>query len=101
MVFTQYLRPDGRPREQLFEASDEIEALARELHAAGVALECEVLMDGTVSLTAEREDDEGEVEQLAMELVPNGPGVPPAVEKLIRDAHRQIASSPASKGGAS
>jgi hypothetical protein len=82
--FTQYLRPHGRPREELFEASDEVEAIADRFIAAGGWYECEVLGDDvTVSLTACMRVD-GEGQDVAIQVCKNGPGVPAAVERLVR-----------------
>jgi hypothetical protein len=48
----------------------------------GFFFECEVLMDGTVSMTCEGPDSD-ENGPIAIELCPNGPEVPTAVRKLI------------------
>ena len=90
IMFTQYLRPDGRPRPCKVERPPQIEALAHELQAAGVKLEAEVLTTNEVSLTAEREGDDGELDVDGIEVVPNGPEVPGAVDRLITTAHGQL-----------
>jgi hypothetical protein len=91
--FTQYLRPDGRRKEGGFDRPEEIEELAKGLQARGVYFDAEVLRTGQVSLTAEREDDDGEVDLLAIEVVANGPGIGQAVDRLIREAVRKLESN--------
>lgn len=89
IVFTQYLRPDGRRLQTEITRSEEVETLAFCLAALGVRFESEVLArTGEVSLEAIRDDpnDPGELESLAAEICPNGPAVGDAVDKLIRDA---------------
>ena len=81
--FTQYVRPNGRRRNEMFDAEPEIEALADRFIAAGGRYECEVLTDEiTVSLTACMRVD-GEDKDIAIQLCPNGPEVPAAVERLV------------------
>jgi hypothetical protein len=87
MKFTQFLRPDGRKQEVFIDRSPEIEAMALECVQAGVRFEAEVLTTGEVSLTAQ--DDELD-EPLAHEIVPNGPGVPEAVDRLVRATHKHV-----------
>ena len=77
--FTQYLRPDGRPKRVTIERSAAIESKAADILKQGLVFECEVLHDGTISLTI-TDPDEGD---LAIELCPNGPAVPEAVDRLI------------------
>jgi hypothetical protein len=82
--FTQYLRPHGRPREELFEATEEVEAIADRFIAGGGWYECEVLSDEvTVSLTACMRVD-GEGQDVAIQVCKNGPEIPAAVERLVR-----------------
>lgn len=80
--FTQYLRPAGRTRVVRIDRPAEVEATAHRLIDAGVRFEAEVLTTGEVSLTAEDRDGE----QLAIEVVPNGPGVSEAVDRLVAAA---------------
>jgi hypothetical protein len=88
--FTQYLRPDGRPVPVDVDRSAEVERRAEALSAADVRLEAEVLPTGEVSFTAEREDEDGEVESLASEIVQNGPAVLDAVDRLITTAYCKL-----------
>jgi len=86
--FTQYLRPDGRQRTVYFECDNpEVTAKAKDIERRGFIFECEELMNGMVSLTI---NDLHEEEDLAMELVMNGPGVPGAVEKLVKEFHAEM-----------
>lgn len=82
--FKQYLRPDGRTRDESIERPAEVETLARQLLEQGVVFECEHLQGDMVALYArDRHDEDAE---FAMELVDNGPEVPVAVDRLVRDA---------------
>lgn len=90
--FTQYLLPDGRRQTITIERSPEIEAKAATIIAAGLRFETEVLSDGaTVSLTV---SDPVEEEDVAIELVPNGPGIPDAVDRLVEAAALIVARRP-------
>lgn len=80
--FTQYLRPDGRKRETGIERPRDIEDAAQRFIASGGWFEAEELATGEASLTACREVD-GEPQDIAAEVVPNGPEVPAAVDRLI------------------
>lgn len=83
--FTQYLRPDGRTRAVEIEMPAEVEALAAHFVAAGGRFECEELRTGEASFTAVFRV-EGEIQDIAIEVVPNGPPVVDAVERLVRRA---------------
>jgi len=85
--FTQYLRPDGRETLITIERSLEIENVARRLIALGCRFEAEVLRTNHLSLEAlGPKDEDGDPTTLAMEIVPNGPGVPDAVDRLVLEA---------------
>lgn len=77
--FTQYMRPNGRPEKVVIHRPNEIADKALRIVEAGFSLECEVLMTGDVSLTI----TDSEYGNLAIEVVRNGPGVPPAVDRMI------------------
>jgi len=77
--FTQYLRPDGRKRDVTIERSPEVEALAQRFIASGGKFECEELRTGEASFTAVKYGRD-----VAIELVPNGPAVPAAVDRVVR-----------------
>lgn len=78
--FTQFLMPDGRKNQVSIDRPDDIAAKAQEIIAAGFRFECEMLSDrNTVSLTI-TDPDEGDVE---IEIVPNGPEVPVAIDNMI------------------
>jgi len=86
---TQYLMPNGHQTPVEIARPPEIEQLANELIAAGYRFEAELLMTGVVSFeVVGPEDEEGDPTSLAMGLVPNGPGVPEAVDALVREAHQ-------------
>lgn len=77
--FIQYLMPDGRPQIVRIDRPDVIARKAAEIMKLGNRFECEMLSDyATVSLTIT--DDQGDVD---IEVVPNGPEVPMAVDRLV------------------
>lgn len=79
--FTQYLLPDGRKRETGIDRPDEVAAKAQRIIDAGHRFEAEVLTTGDVSLTIHNIADE---EDVAIKVVPNGPGVGEAVDELVK-----------------
>ena len=84
--FTQYLLPDGRKRAVEFSVSGEEAIIARRVLDKGLRFEAEVLTTGEVSLTIfdpEKEED------VAIEVVPNGPEVPKAVSALVMAMQEQ------------
>jgi hypothetical protein len=85
--FVQYLRPDGYPRDVEIDLPAGVEALAQQFLEAGGRYECELLRDETVSLTAAFEID-GEVQDIACVLCPNGPGVPDSAAELVHKSIR-------------
>ncbi len=80
--FTQFLRPDGRPRYGGFDRPDEIADLAEQIIDAGYNFTCEMLTTGQVSVAVG--DHEGD---LATRVTPNGPDVLAAIDSMIREAH--------------
>lgn len=80
--FTQYLLPHGRRTTTEIERGAEVEAKAREIIAAGYRFECEILTTGEVSLTIHDAEDGIDVD---IAVVPNGPGVGEAVDKLVNE----------------
>lgn len=93
--FTQFLLPNGRRTQTEIDMPEEIEALAHRFIRAGGWYESEMLGDyRTVSLTAcwDREDGDNDI---AIEVVPNGPAVVGAVEKVVRDSIRYLENTPA------
>lgn len=83
--FTQFVLPRGERKPTNIERSADIEALADKFIAGGGWFECEVLTTGHVSLTAcmNRENGDNDIE---IEVVPNGPGVGEAVDRLVSRA---------------
>lgn len=79
--FTQYLMPHGRQIAVRIECPEDVAAKARGIIAAGFRFECEMLNDyTTISLTIV-----GDKADHAIEVVPNGPEVPKAVDRMILD----------------
>ena len=86
--FTQYLRPHGTPQAITIHMKDqELHNKAEALIEAGWCFEAEVLMSGVVSLTCERDTEEGEC---YIELTANGPPVVDAVRTLVEAAHAAL-----------
>lgn len=83
--FTQFLMPFGRRTQTTVDMPEEIEKLAKDFIKAGGWFESEMLSSGHVSLTACWNVD-GEDEDIAIEVVENGPRVIGAVERLVRKA---------------
>jgi len=78
--FTQYLRPDGRRRSVEIERPEDIERKALQIIQAGYVFECEHLTTGHASFTIA---DPVKGEDVAIEVVPSGPAVPDAVDRLV------------------
>jgi hypothetical protein len=76
--FTQYLRPDGRPKSIVIERPEPVAEKAKRILDAGFRFECEVLSTGDVSFAVS--DDDGDH---AFEICRNGPDVLAAVDRLI------------------
>ena len=79
--FTQFMMPHGRKSEVTIDRPDEIAAKAQRIIAKGLRFECEMLSDyRTVSLSI-TDPDEGDMD---IEVVPNGPEVPAAIDRMIQ-----------------
>lgn len=83
--FTQYLLPDGRQRRVAAPVSAQIASAAERFIESGGWFEAEILTTGHVSLTACKVVDH-ESRDVEIEVVPNGPEVSVAVERLVRKA---------------
>lgn len=84
--FTQYLRPDGRREPVTIDRPEEIAKLASLITDRGYRFECEHLPTGHASLTIAGPDDDEDIE-----VVPNGPEVPAAVDRMIKRFAAKIA----------
>jgi hypothetical protein len=84
--FTQFLRPDGRMRPVEFDGSPETERKAKYLILCNCRFEIEELKGGMVNMDCIYTTED---EQLACELIINGPGVPSAVESLVDRAYKR------------
>lgn len=83
--FTQYLMPDGRTEAISIDMKDQaLHDKAAALIEAGYHFDIEMLRTGMVSMTCERNTDQGE---LYIRLCSNGPPVVAAVRALVEDAH--------------
>lgn len=88
--FTQFLMPDGRTRKSWIRRTPEIGSVAHDLLSRGVRFEIEILQTRDVSMTAERDDADGEVEVLAHRICENGPELPGVVDELVIAARRAL-----------
>ena len=80
--FTQYKRPDGRKVPTGIERPAAIEMMAQRLIKQGFHFEIEDLGNGTVHM----ETTDG-ASVIAFAVCKNGPEVPEAVDKMIREAN--------------
>ena len=88
--FTQFIRPYGRKLHISILRPDEIAEQASELVANQIKFEIEELRTGEVSMTAEDYRPGAEEPTLAIEVVPNGPEVVNAVDRLITRAYTKF-----------
>jgi hypothetical protein len=79
--FTQYLLPDGRKKEVVISRPQGIYDKAMAIIAAGYCFEIEILNNGLIHMTV---SDKKKEEDLTCEVVPNGPEVPVAVDRMIK-----------------
>ncbi len=79
--FTQYLLPDGRTKIIHIYCADDIVKMANTVRTLGGVFEAEFLTTGEVSLTVLYKE-----EDIAIEVVPNGPGIREAVDRLVKSA---------------
>jgi hypothetical protein len=77
----QYMRPDGRAVLMHTDICDAFEAPYRAIKMRGWRLAAEHLTTGDISITVEDEEQD-----FAAEIVPNGPEVPRAIERVIAEA---------------
>jgi hypothetical protein len=76
--FTQYMRPDGRQVPVSIDRPEGISTKAAAIIERGFRFEVEHLTTGQASLSIAGED--GDID---IEVVPNGPEVPLAVDRLV------------------
>ena len=86
--FTQYLRPNGQRQAVTIDMEDQpLHDKAEVLIEAGWHFDIEELMSGTISMTCERDTDEGE---FFIQVCQNGPPVVAAVRVLVEEAHARM-----------
>jgi len=83
--FTQYLRPNGTRKSVTTDRPGDIEKKAFKVISAGGEFEIEELTTGQVSITCVYDDDD-----IVVEVVPNGPEVPSAVDKVVEKAYDYV-----------
>lgn len=81
IAFTQFLMPNGRPKQVTINRPDAIATLAKGLIDQGCRFEIEMLPTGEISMECLKGK-----RILAGELCPNGPQVPLSVDKIIQEA---------------
>lgn len=86
--FTQYMLPNGRKSQVTIERSAEIEAKAQKIIEAGYDFECEMLRTGEIHLDCCNTE-----RQIAVEVVPNGPEVVAAVDRIVERAFQSLGLS--------
>lgn len=82
--FTQYVLPNGNRKHTEIARTPEIAELAERFISAGGKYECEILTTGHASLTACFDDPEHGWQDIVIEVVRNGPDVPPTVDRIVR-----------------
>ena len=85
IMFTQFLRPNGRPIVNTIDASPELETLAHNLIENGARFEIEVLTTGEIFMECRKGED-----ILSNQLCKNGPEVLVALENLIHAADEKL-----------
>lgn len=88
ILFTQFLRPDGRQKPVEIDRPAEVEELARVLIAAGCEFHVEELRTLEISMSCEY----GE-ETLAQRVCRNGPPVLDNVDALVKEAHERFTAA--------
>lgn len=82
IVFTQYLRPNGRRQETTIAVEPETAERAAMILSLGFVFEIEVLMNGMISMTI---GDPKEEVDVAQEICANSPVVPVTVKKMVME----------------
>ena len=88
--FTQYILPNGRKELIKIDRGPAYDKKASALRKAKCRFEAEILRTGEVSLTCEQEESDGNWLTLSIEVVPNGPGILEAVDRLIDNALKKL-----------
>lgn len=86
--FTQFLRPDGRQVGVSIERPAEISNAALRIIERGYRFECEHLTTGHASFTIAKDGEDHDIE-----VVSNGPDVPPAIDRLVTRFAKKIGAS--------
>lgn len=89
--FTHYYLPNGRKETEHAPVSPEIEAVALALRIKGVHFDAEVLSNGMVSLTAEKDDLDDPVLAIKVFAQVSAEQVTAKVEELVNDAATMLA----------
>jgi hypothetical protein len=87
--FKQFLRPNARIADVTIDMPEHVALMAQVFIAEGGAFTTEMIGPGEVSLCAEFEH-EGELQDIACIISPNGPPITEAVEKLVQEAYEYL-----------
>ncbi len=90
--FTQYHLPNGRKTQVYHICSEELTVRAQSFIDWGGWFEAEILLGLEVSLTACAVVD-SEPQDIAIEMCPNGPEIPLAVQRLVENAEKYMENS--------
>lgn len=85
ILFSEYLRPDGRKRPIMFPCDEKLYDRASDLIDKGLSFTCEVLSTGEAAFYVGTNDGD-----VATEISDNGPAVKQAVERLISNAEKAV-----------
>ena len=88
--FTQYLKPYGTSGSIYIDLSDDIADIVAWVVDQGGRFTAEILSTGEVSFACEYRDLEEGVQDIAIEVVPNRPGVKETIEKMIEYSAHEI-----------
>lgn len=85
IMFTQFLRPNGKKSIVEIDRPTDIDKMARDLVMMGYNFEIEVLMDDRIHMTVSNEDGD-----LRSRICENGPSLPKCVDDMIIAAHWDV-----------
>jgi hypothetical protein len=85
IMFTQYLRPDGRKAQRIIDRHADVADKAELLATAGWQFEVEVLATREVSITCTQFDSADDAGECFGRCLPNGPGIAEAVDEIVNE----------------
>ena len=85
ILFTQYLRPNGRKQHITIDLDPETEQIAHEMQDFGFYFDIEELQTGMISMTCEHPSLD---DLVSIQVCPNGPGIDQVVKTLVEDGYQ-------------